>query len=58
MAETDLDRKRRRLRKTLSEAAFRLEREVERQDACGYRDWDALVSVVLLEADPLDLLLS
>lgn len=40
----------------MREGAFRLEREVERQDACGYRDWEKLVAAVFEGLDPLDLM--
>lgn len=37
--------------RALGDAAFVLQREVERQDACEYRDWEALIHTVLREAD-------
>ena len=54
--ESERDRKLRRRRELRAEAAFRLEREVERQEACGHRDWDALVEAVLEGTDPTDVL--
>lgn len=48
--ETMAEKRSRRTRE-ISDAAIRLEQEIERQDICGYRDWLKLVEAVLQDMD-------